>query len=232
MDLIQKKQVYELVYDKLKDMITDGHFQEGDYLPPEHELAEQFGVSRSAIREAMLLLRRSGIVHISPGKGTLVKKTVFPSIGEPIIDIINRDRENILELLELRKGIETEAADLAARRASKQGIARLRKAYQNLENDVNNNNLGAEADYNFHVLISEITGNKLYLQVMSSISDILKDAISKTRQETLTRPSGPKMILKQHENILKAIESRDSQKAREAMTEHLETMIAKVKSIL
>jgi len=220
--LIQKVQIHELVYEKLKEMILSGQYKEGDYFPSEPELAGQLGASRSALRGAMLLLRKMGIVEVSPGKGTIVKKVTFPSATDPVLHDIYKHKDQILELLEFRKGIEVEAAGLAAERATEEQIAKLREAYGKMKESVLEEKIGTEADVNFHIVLTEITGNKLFLQVMLSIVDLLRDAVGKIRRETLTRPGGPILELEGHEKILIAIESRDKMKARKITANNLE----------
>jgi len=227
---IKKIQIHELVYEKLKEMILSGQYKEGDHLPSESELAGQLGTSRSALRSAMLLLRKMGVVEVCPGKGTIVKKATFPSASDPVLHDIFKHKDQILELLELRKGIEVEAAGLAAERATEEQIAKLREAYIKLEEDVKAEKFGTEADVNFHIVLAEITGNKLFLQVMLSVIDLLRDTVNKIRRETLTRPGGPMLELKGHEKILIAIECRDKIKARKIMAENLELVCKEVRS--
>ncbi len=107
---IVKNQIHELVFEKLKEMILSGKYQEGDYLPPELELAQQLGTSRSALRGAMLLLRNMGVVEVTPGRGTVIKKVGFPGTVDPVLNDIYKSKDQIIELLELRSGIEVEAA--------------------------------------------------------------------------------------------------------------------------
>jgi GntR family transcriptional repressor for pyruvate dehydrogenase complex len=227
---IQKVQIHELVYEKLKEMILSGQYKEGDYLPSEIELAAQIGTSRSALRGAMLLLRKMGIVEVSPGKGTVIKKTVFPGDNGSILHYINNKyKDQIIELLELRIGIEVLAAGLAVERATDEQIAKLRRAYEKMEEDFEENRIGTEADANFHIVLIEIAGNKLLLQIMLSIVGLLKDTINEIRQETFAAGSEESMLeLKSHEKILIAIECRDKIGARQITSKNLEDVYKKV----
>ncbi len=160
---IQKIQMHELVYEKLKEIILSGKFKEGDYLPPQPEIAQKLGISRSALRGAVLLLREMGIVEVTPGKGTILKSVKFPADGKSVLRGIHDYKDQILELLELRRGIEIEAAGLAAERATDQQIAKLREAYKCLEMNTRNNDNGTEADLNFHLVLVEISGKKIII---------------------------------------------------------------------
>ncbi|MEL7566823.1 MAG: FadR/GntR family transcriptional regulator [Dehalobacterium sp.] len=225
---IKKIQVHELVYEKLKEMILNGQYHEGDFFPPEYEMARQLGTSRSALREAVLLLRKIGVLEVCPGKGTIVKKVTFPSSGEQFLHDIYESKDQILELLELRMGIEVEAAGLAAERATPEEIAKLQKIYRKLEKELKAEKAGTEADVNFHIVLAEISGNKILLQVMMSIVDLLSVTLEKVRWETLTRPGESIKVLEAHEKILSAIQCQDKIKAKKVMTEHLESVYKKV----
>jgi GntR family transcriptional repressor for pyruvate dehydrogenase complex len=227
---IHKPQIHELVYEELKEMILSGKYKEGDYLPPEPELAGLLGTSRSALRGAMLLLRKMGIVEVTPGRGTIVKKVTFPSTSDPVVQEIHRHKDQVLELLEFRRGIEVEAAGLAAERATEEQIAKLKDIYSQMEEDVRTKSNGTEADLNFHLYVIEISGNKLFLQVMYPLTDLLRDTISKVRQDTLTWPEEPMVELERHKKILTAIEERDKEKARKVSSENLEAVHNKVRS--
>lgn len=220
---IQKIQIHELVYEKLQEIILSGQYKEGDYLPSEPELAAQIGASRSALRSAMLLLRKLGIVEVSPGKGTIIKKTTFPGNDDPVLHSLNENKEQIIELMELRIGIEAEAAALAAERATDEQIAQLRTAYLEMEKNLKEGKYDIDADVKFHVTLVEITGNKLFLQVTLSLADLLRDAIIRTSRRTSAK--GEKNLLtqmKSHKRILIAIEQRDKNKARQVVVDNLE----------
>jgi GntR family transcriptional repressor for pyruvate dehydrogenase complex len=228
---IQKIQMHELVYEKLKEIILSGKFKEGDYLPPQPEIAQKLGISRSALRGAVLLLREMGIVEVTPGKGTILKSVKFPADGKSVLRGIHDYKDQILELLELRRGIEIEAAGLAAERATDQQIAKLREAYKCLEMNTRNNDNGTEADLNFHLVLVEISGNKLLYKIMLSITDLLRDTIDKLREDTLSK-SEEEVIeeLESHKRTLNAIESRDKEKVRKIKAENLEAVYDAVRS--
>jgi GntR family transcriptional repressor for pyruvate dehydrogenase complex len=227
---IVKNQIHELVFEKLKEMILSGKYQEGDYLPPELELAQQLGTSRSALRGAMLLLRNMGVVEVTPGRGTVIKKVGFPGTVDPVLNDIYKSKDQIIELLELRSGIEVEAAGLAAERATEEQINRLRKAYEKLEEDVHTKTNATQADVNFHMVLIEISGNKLLKQVFESLVDVLLDTVDKIRRDTLSKPDGPMIELETHKKILEAIEMRNKEKAKKVSAENLETVYNAVKS--
>ncbi|MDD2235171.1 MAG: FCD domain-containing protein [Desulfitobacteriaceae bacterium] len=134
-------------------------------------------------------------------------------------------KDEILELLELRDGIESKAAGLAAERATESQIAELREAYMQLEEAALSKKNTTKKDVNFHMVLIKISGNKLFRRVYVSLVDLLKDTIDKIRLEALTKPEGPIIELKRHEKILNAIEQKDKEKAKEVMSENMEQVL-------
>lgn len=228
--VIRKIHMHELVYEKLKEMILSGKYKEGDYFPPESELARQLGISRSALRGAMLLLRNIGIVEVTPGKGTIIKKITFPSTCDLVLQDIYENKDQIIELLELRTGIEIEAGCLAAERATDEQIAKLKEAYKHLEEDTRTKNNSTEAYLNFHLVLTEISGNNLFLQVMLLIVDLLRDTINQVRKDILSLSEESVIELERHEKVLIAIENRDKVKARKVIADNLEAVYNTVRS--
>lgn len=231
MQPIRKKRVYELVVDQLKDLLVEGNYQPGDRLPTERELASTLNVSRATVREALLVLERSGLVEICPGRGIVVCE-FDQQVNEPIIALLQREGNNVLNLLDFRKGIESEAAYLAALRNTPPREEKLREAYAVLERAVKKGALGAREDNNFHRVIAENTGNHLFSAVMDTIADLLKDAQGKTRAETMRRPGGPETVLQEHKDVLDAIINGDAERAREAMRRHLDNVAVKIHQVL
>ncbi len=228
-ETIKKVRIYEMVAEKIKELITGGRYQVGDLLPTEREFAELYGVSRSAVREAMIVLHRQGMLDNTPGRGTVVKRVTEPSVRERLIDLFQKEDSGVLDILELRKGIEIEAASLAARRCSDSDLKKLKEKYRLLEEAVNRGEIGAREDQDFHTMLAKMTKNTLYVSVMSAISGVMYISLERTRSETMTRPGGPAIVLSEHEAILKAIEKRDENETRKAMRIHLDSVMEKIK---
>lgn len=228
---IRKKRTYELVVERLKQLLAGENYRPGDRLPTERELSLTLNVSRATVREALLVLERSGLVEICPGRGIVVCQ-FDQQVNEPIVSLLQREGGNVLNLLEFRKGIEAEAAYLAATRNNPRREQKLREAYEALEKAVNQGNLGADEDNNFHRVVAENTGNHLFGLAMDTIADLLKDAQAKTRAETMRRPGGPQTVLREHKAVLDAIVDGDGRRAREAMLGHLENVAGKILKVL
>ncbi len=227
MDLIKRVRIYEMVVEKIKALITEGHYQVGDLLPTEREFAQRYGVSRSAVREAMIVLHRLGMVDNIPGKGTVVVTDSEPSVNDYLLELLNAEEQSIINLLELRKGIEIEAVSLAAKRCTKKDLAVLQEKLELLEKAVEKGEVAAKEDHDFHVTLSSITKNDLYITVMTAISSVMQNTLEKTRAETLNKPGGPPRVLSEHKAIVHAIKNNDDEKARKAMRLHLDNVLHK-----
>src|SRR6202011_6040520 len=128
---IQNSRLYEQIVLQIEDSIHKGELKIGDQLPAERELAEQFGVSRTAVREAVKALREKGIVEAHPGRGTFITNGSSHSIWQSLDRMIRDGQpEAMVHLVEVREILEPEIAALAAARAEKDDIAAMREAVE------------------------------------------------------------------------------------------------------
>ncbi|ABO50702.1 transcriptional regulator, GntR family [Desulforamulus reducens MI-1] len=218
---IKPKKIYEEIVDQLKGMITRGELSPGDKLLPERELADQLQVGRSAVREAYRALEAIGIIEIRAGEGTFVRELNTKSMTDIMSFAVITGKGAILELLELRKIIEIEAAALAAERLTKDNLINLKKCLDKMKEDVNKGVVGEVSDLIFHHAITEAAHNSLLTRVISSVSDTMKTEMKKVRERMYETPGRPEILYKQHEEIYQAIVNRDPAEARKAMLNHL-----------
>lgn len=206
---------------KLADMIEAGRLAAGEKLPPEHELVESFGVSRSVLREAMATLRAEGMITSRRGAGVFVSKMrnhrafrLSPADLEAI--------PQVLEVLELRAGVEIEAAGLAASRASTRQKQEIRAAVEQVRKDMFAGDSGADADFALHMKIAESTGNSRFPDFIRYLGGLL---IPRRRVQAEIAASGLKAFAKilyaEHQAIARAIRSGDADASRLAMRNHL-----------
>ncbi len=228
MDEIKRVRIYEMVAEKIKNLITSGHYQVGDMLSTEREFAQKYGVSRSAVREAMIVLHRLGMVENMPGRGTVVVSVSEPSVNEYLLELLRNKELTIPELLEFRNGIEIEAASLAAKRCTSEDLAILKEKLTLLEEAVARGEVAGKEDHDFHVTLAALTKNDLYIMVMTAVSSVMQSYIEKTRAETLNTQGGPKRVLSEHRLIVEAITNRNSEEARIAMRTHIENVLKRL----
>lgn len=206
----------------LSQDIRSGRIKPGEKLPTEQEIVRMTGVSRTVVREAVAALRAEGLVVTRQGVGAFV--TAAP--GQGMFKISTEEAnslERVLQILELRIGMEVEAAGLAAARADKESIARIARHQAEFSEGARNGDIVIGADYGFHRSVSEATRNPYFPRILNSLGQILipRGNVPSTlpsaeeRREYLTRIAG------EHEAILAAIRLRDVDGARAAMRHHL-----------
>ncbi len=204
------------------ERIGSGHYKRGEKLPSEQELIEEFGVSRTVVREAIATLRANGLVSTQQGVGAFVlnQTAITPfRIEEANLGVINE----VVSVLELRIGIESEAASLAAVRRRDEHLEAMRAAMAALNNAIETGEDAVPADLNFHRAIAGATDNQHFLGLFNYLGELL---IPRTRLQTFRlNGSSPADYLtrvnREHEEIYNAIERRDPEAARAAMRLHL-----------
>ena len=210
--------------DALGARIRDGQLQPGDKLPTEAAVMEEFGVSRTVVREAISRLQASGLVETRHGVGTFVSDTPLASAdGGFRIDAAQFETlRDVVAVLELRIGVETEAAALASRRRTEENLTALREALREFGLAVAEGRDAVAADFQFHLEVARATQNDHYLQLMNTLGAHI---IPRSRLVGETDEAGRQAYLRrvnaEHESILDAIEAQDSEAARAAMRTHL-----------
>ncbi len=215
---VQTERLYERIVEQIEARILTGMLAVGDKLPPERELAEQFAVSRTAIREAVKILREKGLIEIRPGKGTFV--TTAPNDMKQSFDrfINHGSPDGSANLVEVREILEPEISALAAKRMTDEYVSAMREAIQTMDTAYDNANLYIEADLDFHLALAEATQNPLIPALMDTIIDLLREQ----RKRIAQADGGLQRGQVHHKKILEAVIQRDPEAARRAMRNHLQ----------
>jgi GntR family transcriptional repressor for pyruvate dehydrogenase complex len=215
---IQSERLYELIIEQIEQRLLAGDLKVGDRLPPERDLAEQFGVSRTAVREAVKALRQKGLVEVQPGRGTFItngtSQVMRHSLGL-LMKIGGSD--GFANLVEVREILEPEIAALAATRADEEHIITMREAVAAMDEALGDLNKFIEADLDFHLALAEATQNALIPTLIDSIVDLLRVQ----RGRIFRVEGGPRRGQVHHKRILEAIVQHDPAGARDAMRAHL-----------
>lgn len=203
-------------------LIKEGKLKPGDRLPSEQELAEQFGISRPSVREAMSALEILGITERSVGKGNFITNDSL-SIVFKEDDILELEQGGSpFELLEARKVLETELAGLASQKATLEDINGIEIALINMEEALGNIPKMMEIDRVFHINIAKAAHNSLLFSTMLNVDDLLKERLwVSMKEKTWNLPGYPEKYLKEHSAILEAIKNKNEESARKAMYFHL-----------
>lgn len=218
---IQVKKTYEKIAELIIDKIKNGELQPGDRLDSIEQLSKNFGVSRSAVREALSGLRAMGLVKMRQGEGTYIKELDSFNFTLPVSTAFLMKREDVRELYELRKILEVGAAGLAAKYRDDDDVNSMKEALEIMKLAEGKGKSGERADLSFHLIIAEATRNKMLINLMNNVSDILAETITETRRLLLHTDDRAEVLIAEHELIFNAIKQQQSDLARKYMFDHL-----------
>src|SRR5260221_3269244 len=225
---VKTSRLYEQIVQQVEDSILKGQLKPGDQLPAERDLAQRFGVSRTAVREAVKTLREKGLVEAYSGRGTFVTNGTSQAIRQSL-DLMIRinQQEGSANLAELRLVLEPDIASLAAPRIEEQLLSTMREAVAVMDRNLHDPDAYVEADLDFHLALAEAVGNPLILSLLDSIVGLLREQ----RSRIFDVQGGPERGQFHHKRILAAVEQRDAEAAREAMRAHLRQVLADSSSL-
>jgi GntR family transcriptional regulator, transcriptional repressor for pyruvate dehydrogenase complex len=212
---VQMSRVYEQIVEQIDESILNGTLKPGDQLPSERELAQQFGVSRTAVREAVKSLHERGRLETYAGRGTFITDATSHGIRESLDRMTKVGGANHLSLLLVM--LEPEIAALAAAQSGTQHIAAMRETISAMEQSFDDPEACIDADLDFHLALAEAVGNPIILALIDSIVDVLREK----RMRLFQVRGGVERARLHHGKILDAVEERNPAKAREAMRAHL-----------
>jgi GntR family transcriptional repressor for pyruvate dehydrogenase complex len=207
------------VAEMMLETILSNRLQVGDRLPSERELGEQFGVSRTVVREAVRALAAKGVIEVRSGSGLRVAAVDASAVSESMRLYVRGGGLDFEKVHEVRRLLEVHTAGLAAERAEETDVASLREVHERMTRDADDVDAASLDDLEFHRRIALATHNELYLVLMDSIGRALIDI----RRANLGSGSAP-ATLAQHAEILESIAAHDAARARTAMAAHLEAV--------
>lgn len=242
---IRSRRLYQQIADQLRGMIESGEFPPGSYLPAERELSQQFGVSRTSLREALIALEVIGLVRVKVGDGVQVIEAGAAKAGLLSQDTLSQaahsapwelDPELSVEpdfgaevppfsLLQARRLVEPEAAALAAENASDEELAGIREAYEKNMADNEAGSTTHPGDRLLHVRIADASGNPAYALLIRHLLGHKYGAMFQRMQELYTPRDMPHRSENEHRAIVDAICAREPAAARKAMRTHLDSVI-------
>ena len=220
---VKTSRLYEQIVKQVEESILSGQLKPGDQLPAERDLAQSFGVSRTAVREAVKTLTEKGLVEAFSGRGTFVTNGTSQAIRQSL-DLMIRinQQEGSAHLAELRLVLEPEIAGLAASRIDGQLLGTMKETVAIMERNLHDREAYIEADLDFHLALAEAAGNPLILSLLDSIVGLLREQ----RSRIFDVDGGPERGQYHHKRILAAVEQRDPKAARGAMREHLQQVLS------
>jgi len=211
--------LYRRIADTVADAIEAGQYKLGDRLPTERELAEQFGVSRPTLREAMIALEMLGMIEARHGLGIYVTGNVRPAAPTSEIDF----EIGAFELIEARRLFEGEAAALAAASIDDAQLAQLEALMVRMHDE--DEIAGEDADREFHMIIARSTGNGAIIATIENLWDWRNRSPLARNILARARGMGLEPRIQEHRRVFEALKARDPHAARQAMRDHLERVI-------
>ena len=213
-----KERLYQEIVDQIQQQILSGALKPGDQIPAERDLADRFGVSRTAVREAIKSLTEKGLIEVFVGRGTFVTNLSPDRVVESMTLLLRNERDNVANLQEARQLLEVPTARLAAERRTDANVARLRAISAELEQERSISPRLVDGDTQFHVEVARAAGNPVLVLLSQMIVELL-------RTERLERDDFDDALptaFASHRAIVDAIADGDGDRAAQAMSDHLE----------
>ncbi|MBW2504257.1 MAG: FadR family transcriptional regulator [Deltaproteobacteria bacterium] len=230
---IRPKKISEEIVEQIKILISQGDLKPGDRLPSERELATMLGVSRPSVRESIMVLEAMGFLESRQGGGTFVRALTENRIADPLSKLIEKkDPQLLRSLAEVRMGLESWSAFLAAQRATDQDIAEMRRLFDVMEKQAVKGGWSPEIDAEFHYAITSASHNSLQMHVLDSVHSLFHTTIQVALMEFYRQEGHVQLLLKQHREIMEAIMAHDPEMARKKMMEHLAMVEEKMSELL
>ncbi|MDM8150092.1 FadR/GntR family transcriptional regulator [Priestia megaterium] len=221
---VKKDRASKVVIEQIKNAVKKGDFLPGDKLPPERDLAKQFSLSRGVVREAISVLESKGIVEVKPGIGVFLVDNEQEQLFDLFNSLLRNEDSSLIELLELRQSIESQAAYYAAERRSESELYKIKKAMDKLEYCFEQGKVAAQEDFEFHMAIAEASHNSMMVHTLRLISDHIINGLYEAGADALKIPGQDKIALDQHKDIYLAIKDADPELARKAVITHLDSI--------
>ena len=215
---VQPDRLYQKLARKLFDELASGKFKVGDRLPAERELAAEYGVSRPAVREAIISLEVQGLIEVRIGSGAYVMR--LPG---------DRDQPGFgvsaFELTEARLLVEGEAAGLAATFITDEELAELDELVRQIEDENRRPGVSETADRAFHMAIASASRNAAVVHMVAELWRLRSEAPECALLHAKARTANVRPVVEEHQAIVEALRAHDSVRARSAMRAHLGQVI-------
>ncbi|WP_126979294.1 FadR/GntR family transcriptional regulator [Frigidibacter oleivorans] len=218
--------------DAIRGEIEKGRYRPGDRLPSEAQMTQEFGVSRTVVREAVAALRSEGLVEARQGAGVFVLDP--PPAAEAPFRNLDLDRvSSLVEMLELRTAVEGDAAGLAALRRSPAQEERIVECHRDLMRRARAGEPTADADFALHLAIADASNNPRFRDFLAFMGSNVIPRRAVVEGDDSPVPADYHALLNdEHEAIVAAILDGDEDRARDAMRRHLKNSQARYRAVL
>jgi len=222
---VTRDPAYEQVARQLRDAILDGALAPGEALPSERELCERFGVSRATVREALRALKAQGLaVDDGPTAPLRVTTPELLAAGpgrDGLVHLLRLGRVPLDDLVELRSALEAAAAAHVASRPAPRALAPARAALEEMRAAGADLAAAERADVRFHLALVQACGNRALELVMLAVRDSIEEHLHTALAARRDPPAATRRLLREHEELLAAVEAGDAAEAARLVREHL-----------
>lgn len=213
---------YEVVIEAIKKKIKNGEIKKGEKLRPEREIAEDLGVSRASVREAVRALDVIGLIESRQGAGNYIKETFEESLIQPLSVMFLLEQNDFTEINEFRFILESQAAVLAAERIDEKDIKKLEELIDKMSK-TSDEEKNVEIDRQLHYIIDNASKNRVISSILAVISELIDESIKGTRSELARKDAqNSKKLLEIHKELVDAMKNKNKKRAYEAMQRHRE----------
>lgn len=216
---LKRGNLVEMVFENLRESILSGEFKQGQLLPTQETLAQQFGVSRTVMREALNKLSSLGLIKSHQGRGTFVQAPDMQSVMGPMLSSLALDEDSTRELMETRYHLEGTIVRLAAKHASPEQIQILEQTIARMDLVLKENDIKAfaQADLDFHTLLADMSQNR----VLKRIIEVIREMLAKFLEGFNQVSGAPERAVAYHKKICQAIAKHDADLAELQMRHHI-----------
>ena len=223
-----KSRLVTRVADDIQRLIAEGKLAPGAKLPPERDLAEILGVSRTVVREAVHILAAKGLLESRHGSGTVVRQVSRDALVEPLGWLIQSHGATLDNLHAVRSILEVEIVRLATLQATGEELAELQRIVSEMGARKEDVTAFVALDADFHQTLSEITHNPLLALLLDSIRDLMQAVRIQVHRNAVVYDT----VVPDHERIVAAMQTRDPEAAAREMQRHLDNARAFQRELL
>src|ERR1700733_4801435 len=228
------RRVADVVAERIERLIVDGVLKSGHALPSERRLTEKLGVSRTALREGLKLLRARGIIETSQGKGSFVASLTAQPALSPMMHLLGSQPRTLYDLFEVRGMLEAESARLAALRGTPADFVMITRRYEEMiaaHGKETSASAHARLDHAFHLAICEASHNPVLVHTLSTLTDLLLSSVFACVNNLYHRQPQKSKIDRHHARLFNAVTGSLPEQARKAASEHIRSVRDSLKEI-
>ncbi len=220
---VEPQRLYRQIAEQLRQLMASGEFAMGSRLPAERDLALQLGVSRPSVREALIALEVEGMIEVRTGSGIYVRQTSAAKTTAAPAELDDNTPANWgpLEVMSARILVEAEVAALAATNAQKADLKAIKTGLQQMKLEAARDEIPRQGDEAFHEAIAQACGNSVLLDTVQRYWLARNGPLFERLGDYFEHPASWQTAIAEHQEVMHAIEARDSSAARKAMQKHL-----------